>query len=129
MKPTGGPVSPAVPQLAGFQPQTGGAPQHGQLTAVLPTSNYGNTGGQFYGQGSLTGTVAFPPPPSYTASYTYHGEFGEQGLTIRDHFASQALVGFMLWEGAGAQATFSPTEIAKRCFAVADAMLEERARE
>ena len=121
MKPTGGPVAPPQPLIASLQPQTGGYPQQGSITVQQNTysGNYGNL---------TQGTVTFPHPPAYSATYT-HGVMDGQGLTIRDHFASQALVGFMLWEGAGAQAQFSPTEIAKRCFAVADAMLEERARE
>ena len=100
MKPTGGPVFP------------------GGMTTPTPSMT-ATTISPYYN--SRTSGAA----GSYGSTYATH----ESGLTIRDQFASHALIGYMLWEGAGAQAQFSPTEIARRCFAVADAMIAERVRE
>jgi len=48
-----------------------------------------------------------------------------EGLTLRDHFAASALAGFM---ADPASADVTAGRIAAACYAIADAMLAERAK-
>lgn len=47
------------------------------------------------------------------------------GMTLRDYFAGQTLVG-LLSQGVGPEGS---TDLARRCYAHADAMLTERAKQ
>ena len=71
-----------------------------------------------------TGGAAFP-----THNYQDNG-YKEQGMTLRDYFAAQALGGCeVTCRDDMSLSYFEPaTDIAKRCFAIADAMLKERAK-
>jgi hypothetical protein len=79
------------------------------------------------------GGPAFPLPVAEIQGFATHaGEFGPgmTGMSLRDYFAAQALTGFisngdipdMLRVG------FSPKQAAEACYAIADAMLQERAK-
>jgi hypothetical protein len=46
---------------------------------------------------------------------------GEEGMTLRDYFAGQALAGIM-----AATTVCDPEAVASRAYVVADAMLKER---
>lgn len=48
----------------------------------------------------------------------------EQGLTIRQYFAGQALIGIMRREGLY-QNRFDPKDDAKWCYEIADAMIQQ----
>lgn len=65
-----------------------------------------------------TNPSAFPIPPSDLS----HSYAPEQGMSLRDHFAGQALSGAM-------QKYQTPSLIAEYCYHVADAMLAERMKE
>lgn len=61
---------------------------------------------------------AFPIPATPEASY-----YPDFGMSLRDYFAGQALVGFI----AGSQIELhDPENIPSACYAVADVMLKER---
>ena len=47
-----------------------------------------------------------------------------EGMTLRDYFASQAMVGFMIGEGYSELRTIR--SISKTSYEIADAMIEER---
>ena len=57
---------------------------------------------------------AFPVPNSANMN-------GEEGMTLRDYFAGQALAGIM-----AATTVCDPEAVASRAYVVADAMLKER---
>lgn len=102
MKPDGG---PAFPSTSTYQSGTYQVP------------NY---------QATYGGLAGATPPMTTVPVYSTSTQIG---MSLREWLAGQALTGYMLWEGSGAHAQFAPHEIAKRCFAIADAMLEERNRE
>ena len=70
--------------------------------------------------------------PSDQPAFPSHGSMGEvahQGMTLRDYFAGQALAG-NLEQGIQDDMAISwwhePSKIAKRAYAIADAMLKAR---
>lgn len=70
---------------------------------------------------------AFPGPADGRCGPSY-------GMTLRDYFAAAALVGLAAYEGLAGEQSASPTKDfraidAKRCFAMADAMLAARQKE
>lgn len=71
------------------------------------------------------GGHAFPPGIAVDhAGDTYHGPYG---MSLRDWFAGQALVGSMLMLGMDNEALdLSPKAVADHCFSLADAMLKAR---
>lgn len=57
------------------------------------------------------------------------GKTQELGLTIRDHFAGQALIGYLTATGEGwDQGRNNPEMVAEWCYQNADAMITERAK-
>jgi hypothetical protein len=73
-----------------------------------------------------TGGSAFPIQDAYSMST-------EQGMTLRDYFAAQALTGMQIWDSVlnGKEAYFSgskggPPLLAETAYLVADAMLKAR---
>jgi len=61
-------------------------------------------------------------PPAFPRDERY---LGHNGMSLRDWFAGQALVGFM----AGTAFPSLPSEVrAKACYSLADAMLIEKAK-
>ena len=64
------------------------------------------------------GGPAFPMPPS--SEYVHPGE---DGMSLRDYYAGQALIGMMnKWD------TSPNKNIARACYQVADALVAERRR-
>jgi len=59
---------------------------------------------------------AFPVPNSANTN-------GEEGMTLRDYFAGQALAGIM-----GSGDIFPPDSAASRAYCVADSMLKARSK-
>ena len=73
-----------------------------------------------------TGGPAFPVPIHKHSFDTRPSDFadtGMQGMTLRDWFAGQALVGIL---ADGAMVRKPPSEIAKMAYVFADAMIAER---
>lgn len=65
---------------------------------------------------SIDNPPAFPEVPADCNAYE-----GREGMTLRDHFAGQAIVGI---EADGV--AYDPATVARDAYALADAMLAER---
>lgn len=75
-----------------------------------------------------TGGSAFPKPYKMETSGPNNGEFhyrGDDGMTLRDYFAGQALQGLLASPNTRNANNFF-NEIADDCYATADAMLAAR---
>ena len=72
------------------------------------------------------GGPAFPRPHSTTDHANQcEVDYAEPGMTLRDWYKGQALVGALL---SGRCVGLAPDELAKDCGNMADAMLRERAK-
>jgi len=83
------------------------------------------------GQGfTIKGDQYVEPPPTGGQAFPTHpdssGKWGLfNGMTLRDFFAGQALVGLPpVWVNSGE--VLNSKEIAESCYKVADAMIKER---
>jgi len=68
-----------------------------------------------------TGGAAFPSPDF---SGSWEGPYANHGMSLRDHFAAQALAGLL----AQAVRYSPPSVFAREAYAIADAMIAERAK-
>ena len=77
-----------------------------------------------------TGGTAFPGYDIYGDGKQHLAGHPHGGMSLRDYFAAQALGGCeVTCRDDMSLSYFEPAEdIAKRCFAIADAMLKERAK-
>lgn len=73
-----------------------------------------------------TGGPAFPIPLNPGETYTAGTQGPADGMTLRDYFAAQALMGFMA--STSNPRRFHPDEDAAYFYALADAMIKERAK-
>ena len=67
---------------------------------------------------SDTGGAAFPVPGFVGPNEVY--DYPQHGMSLRDYFAGQALAACSLNE------RYNPKDTARECYAIADAMIEER---
>ena len=67
--------------------------------------------------------------PLFVPSDGQHGPFSNDGMSLRDWFAGQALAGWMSDPIVSAADDEERTTIARICYSVADAMLIERLRQ
>jgi len=56
------------------------------------------------------------------------GEMGQDGMSLRDWFAGQAMTGYIAWSPNGVEDQGDPRDLAKFVYSVADAMLEARGK-
>jgi len=77
------------------------------------------------------GGPAFPVPDSHYPNGQV--QYGANGMTLRDYFAGQVLVGMFAADSVHKEVTVSKwsgpefaTKVADACYRVADAMLKER---
>jgi hypothetical protein len=68
---------------------------------------------------------AFPTPDAYTADGD-HIVSGKPGMTLRDYFAAQAIVGAAQHLPLGDSAPTITRAFAEAAYSIADAMLERR---
>ena len=73
-----------------------------------------------------TGGAAFPRAAG-DYNGTQHGNGAQTGMTMRDYFAAKALGGLIASRDARSP-HFAPKDDAAYCYAIADAMLAERAQ-
>lgn len=71
--------------------------------------------------------MAEPSPPAFPSS-TEQFQYGCEGMSLRDYFASKALSGFTTDLGDRAWQEQHFDSAAVFCYRMADAMLRERAR-
>lgn len=77
-----------------------------------------------------TGGPAFPQPMATSAEGSMyvaaekHPDFG--GMTLRDYFAGQALVGYLASREYGEEAAQNPDKVAEWAYQNADAMIAAR---
>ena len=73
-----------------------------------------------------TGGPAFPRPNSTAPNG--ENSWAEDGMTLRDWFAGQALIGEMRENGEDLDWLPRADLMAKRCYTIADALIAERER-
>lgn len=67
--------------------------------------------------------------PAFPGNWNEHGEDGFYGMTLRDYFAAQVLIGFQVFVRggwSGAMPEDMTDNVAANCYAIADAMLAQR---
>lgn len=67
-------------------------------------------------------------PPAFPSPYLQDDPIGSPGMTLRDWFAGQALIGRLSRAYFQVDAKGFEEKLAKQCSAIADAMLAERAK-
>jgi hypothetical protein len=76
------------------------------------------------GRTQSTGATQVKRPPFAFPDTQPLNEYAEHGMTLRDYFAGQALVGLLA--GRRPEVVFTNEDAAKSSYAVADAMLDAR---